>query len=100
MSLEDLSTLLMFFSTLVVVACLVAVFSLEGQLPVGVLVAGHALAMVGAVGIDRKSTRLNSSHVKSSYAVFCLKKKIYILFCFWLPMKKFDSYVIEFLFDI
>src|SRR5436309_11784402 len=25
--------------------------------------------------IDRKSTRLNSSHVKSSYAVFCLKKK-------------------------
>src|SRR5204862_1229672 len=25
--------------------------------------------------IDRKSTRLNSSHVESSYAVFCLKKK-------------------------
>src|SRR5690349_23492325 len=25
---------------------------------------------------DRKSTRLNSSHVESSYAVFCLKKKI------------------------
>src|SRR5579871_6950890 len=24
---------------------------------------------------DRKSTRLNSSHVESSYAVFCLKKK-------------------------
>src|SRR5690606_41249030 len=24
---------------------------------------------------DRKSTRLNSSHVKSSYAVFCLEKK-------------------------
>src|SRR5690606_40107442 len=24
---------------------------------------------------DRKSTRLNSSHVKRSYAVFCLKKK-------------------------
>src|SRR5690606_40199664 len=24
---------------------------------------------------DRKSTRLNSSHVKSSYAVFCLKKE-------------------------
>src|SRR5690606_39382052 len=29
----------------------------------------------GAQGIDRKSTRLNSSHVKISYAVFCLKKK-------------------------
>src|SRR5207302_10657626 len=33
----------------------------------------------GLVGVsceDRKSTRLNSSHVKISYAVFCLKKKI------------------------
>src|SRR5690606_41967962 len=29
---------------------------------------------IGAV-LDRKSTRLNSSHVKISYAVFCLKKK-------------------------
>src|SRR5215208_2269920 len=28
-----------------------------------------------AVGRDRKSTRLNSSHVAISYAVFCLKKK-------------------------
>src|SRR5690606_18449870 len=27
------------------------------------------------IGLDRKSTRLNSSHVKISYAVFCLKKK-------------------------
>src|SRR5690606_21421006 len=27
------------------------------------------------MGGDRKSTRLNSSHVKISYAVFCLKKK-------------------------
>src|SRR5690625_6473311 len=26
--------------------------------------------------LDRKSTRLNSSHVAISYAVFCLKKKI------------------------
>src|SRR5215475_1539398 len=29
---------------------------------------------------DRKSTRLNSSHVKISYAVFCLKKKKRLLF--------------------
>src|SRR3712207_7202932 len=28
---------------------------------------------------DRKSTRLNSSHANISYAVFCLKKKTYIL---------------------
>src|SRR5437660_4000108 len=32
---------------------------------------------LGALGfkVDRKSTRLNSSHVAISYAVFCLKKK-------------------------
>src|SRR5690349_23504082 len=31
---------------------------------------------------DRKSTRLNSSHVEISYAVFCLKKKnLYIYLC-------------------
>mgnify|MGYP000429759807 CR=1 FL=1 len=29
----------------------------------------------GKRNLDRKSTRLNSSHVKISYAVFCLKKK-------------------------
>src|SRR5690606_41944060 len=28
----------------------------------------------GRIELDRKSTRLNSSHVKTSYAVFCLKK--------------------------
>src|SRR3712207_8710280 len=28
-----------------------------------------------AQGLDRKSTRLNSSHANISYAVFCLKKK-------------------------
>src|SRR5437868_13295255 len=33
-----------------------------------------ARARVGFVG-DRKSTRLNSSHVSISYAVYCLKKK-------------------------
>src|SRR5690242_21460503 len=31
---------------------------------------------VGLDGRDRKSTRLNSSHMSISYAVFCLKKKI------------------------
>src|SRR5690606_42070617 len=33
------------------------------------------LPLAGADTLDRKSTRLNSSHVKISYAVFCLKKK-------------------------
>src|SRR3712207_6983388 len=30
---------------------------------------------VAAIELDRKSTRLNSSHANISYAVFCLKKK-------------------------
>src|SRR5439155_17254889 len=33
----------------------------------------------GAIRRDRKSTRLNSSHVAISYAVFCLKKKKQLL---------------------
>src|SRR5690349_24517964 len=41
---------------------------MEGHLPWGNEVA-HGPT-------DRKSTRLNSSHVEISYAVFCLKKKI------------------------
>src|SRR3712207_8281694 len=31
--------------------------------------------LVGRAELDRKSTRLNSSHANISYAVFCLKKK-------------------------
>src|SRR5690606_40004223 len=34
-----------------------------------------SIDLADLVRIDRKSTRLNSSHVKISYAVFCLKKK-------------------------
>src|SRR3989442_10298372 len=37
-------------------------------------VAGAEADTLGSAG-DRKSTRLNSSHVRISYAVFCLKKK-------------------------
>src|SRR5690606_39867277 len=42
-----------------------------------VLAAGEVVQRVGVLLriVDRKSTRLNSSHVKISYAVFCLKKK-------------------------
>src|SRR5438034_8098041 len=35
----------------------------------------RVLAAVRNSGLDRKSTRLNSSHTVISYAVFCLKKK-------------------------
>src|SRR5690606_41491710 len=54
----------------------------EGRNPTGSFKArGLAVAVaraweLGARDVaDRKSTRLNSSHVKISYAVFCLKKK-------------------------
>src|SRR5260221_7016438 len=36
---------------------------------------GNSLRNCGVTSIDRKSTRLNSSHTVISYAVFCLKKK-------------------------
>src|SRR3712207_8920941 len=36
---------------------------------------GMRVGLVLRVGGDRKSTRLNSSHANSSYAVLCLKKK-------------------------
>src|SRR3712207_8922182 len=39
------------------------------------VVSGVGIAEATALGIDRKSTRLNSSHANISYAVFCLKKK-------------------------
>ena len=35
----------------------------------------HILTKKSQKHIDRKSTRLNSSHLLISYAVFCLKKK-------------------------
>src|SRR5258707_7110688 len=50
----------------------------------------HAVFVVAAVAnitvaatalLDRKSTRLNSSHANISYAVFCLKKKSLFLLC-------------------
>src|SRR5690349_22836911 len=49
---------------------------LAGTVPVSCdagSVPSRLLALTAA--IDRKSTRLNSSHVEISYAVFCLKKK-------------------------
>src|SRR5207302_10269555 len=58
------------------------------QVPVGAPIGQLNLTVTDANGLnfpdfaglspdrkDRKSTRLNSSHVKISYAVFCLKKK-------------------------
>src|SRR5437870_7970319 len=57
-----------------------ATFSVVAVVPrenVAVLENGDKLQIVDtSAAIDRKSTRLNSSHVAISYAVFCLKKKI------------------------
>src|SRR5690625_6855953 len=39
------------------------------------LVTNRTIVRNRKLNIDRKSTRLNSSHVAISYAVFCLKKK-------------------------
>src|SRR5688500_19270278 len=43
------------------------------SLSVGILVLGWEAK--AKITVDRKSTRLNSSHLVISYAVFCLKKK-------------------------
>src|SRR5690554_6971454 len=66
-------------------------FAQPEKLPSRVIVFGisslpeQTLQLLAALGqhrqvllavLDRKSTRLNSSHVRISYAVFCLKKKI------------------------
>src|SRR5690606_39455983 len=41
----------------------------------GYVIAGHVHPGITLWGRDRKSTRLNSSHVKRSYAALCLKTK-------------------------
>src|SRR5207245_5161712 len=43
------------------------------------------------LALDRKSTRLNSSHGSISYAVFCLKKKTRALVSATLPQKRHTS---------
>src|SRR5260221_3223535 len=53
--------------------CLPQAVAGRGQIAVGVI--GQSSTLVAAYGLDRKSTRLNSSHTVISYAVFCLKKK-------------------------
>src|SRR3712207_6955708 len=47
----------------------------DPRLKVLVLDQSGGAAAARNAGVDRKSTRLNSSHANISYAVFCLKKK-------------------------
>src|SRR5204862_5114325 len=62
---------------------------LLGSSGVAVELLAHRLELGGFAhrAVDRKSTRLNSSHVEISYAVFCLKKK---------KKKNNDVYIIKF----
>src|SRR5438034_8174277 len=50
-------------------------FGFRGDLSLVHFVVPHLCHRTGLSDIDRKSTRLNSSHTVISYAVFCLKKK-------------------------
>src|SRR5437899_8059726 len=50
------------------------IFSIDTDHPSGTQMI--AVRTPGSSGLDRKSTRLNSSHLGTSYAVFCLKKKM------------------------
>src|SRR2546430_13251744 len=56
-------------------------FGMHGRvtgMPVVLAVRPTASSVAGEfISLDRKSTRLNSSHSQISYAVFCLKKKRY-----------------------
>src|SRR2546430_9967311 len=53
-----------------------------GYAPLAIRVATGSVSSLGktaaTVVLDRKSTRLNSSHSQISYAVFCLKKKKHV----------------------
>src|SRR2546430_12070634 len=60
-----------FFLCASLIACGVILFDFR----VGVVLLILLMPMSGSSRIDRKSTRLNSSHSQISYAVFCLKKK-------------------------
>src|SRR5207253_10713512 len=53
------------------------------EIPIMNRAAGGPMALVGTLTTDRKSTRLNSSHVAISYAVFCLKKKTTKIKTWW-----------------
>src|SRR2546429_4209473 len=53
----------------------VSVLLIEQKLTIAMSISDRALVMGHGRIVDRKSTRLNSSHGYISYAVFCLKKK-------------------------
>src|SRR5690554_4612815 len=76
-SLEDVKRIflaLLTYSMILFIIGLIHNLFFDGRfiLPTSVLIVEFLASLLF---IDRKSTRLNSSHVRISYAVFCLKKK-------------------------
>src|SRR5256885_11206621 len=69
LEVEKIASYAFFFLAALQLVLFLSVRSAGAFVVAGVLVAG------GAALRDRKSTRLNSSHLVISYAVFCLKKK-------------------------
>src|SRR5690606_41547998 len=61
------------FNIPVVLRCCIA--QCKDEINQGAALVDYVALVVFDEFINRKSTRLNSSHVKISYAVFCLKKK-------------------------
>src|SRR5205807_9739097 len=58
-----------------VIGGIVAIVTAYTTAPQGGIVMGSVAGALTTYATDRKSTRLNSSHLVISYAVFCLKKK-------------------------
>src|SRR5215204_5350268 len=66
---------LLALTAIIVIPVLTAAIIAAVLSPVVGWLARHGVGRGGGAAIDRKSTRLNSSHTVISYAVFCLKKK-------------------------
>src|SRR5690242_21038270 len=89
LSMQTNSNIILLFSTRIIrlfcygfLSVVLALYLSEAGLTEGQIGLLFTLTLVGDAVItlwlttDRKSTRLNSSHMSISYAVFCLKKKI------------------------
>src|SRR3712207_8411505 len=75
LSLHDALPILSAFSLTPVTAKTCGVSTCPPAACMRTLKTSVAPAAVSGLTVDRKSTRLNSSHANISYAVFCLKKK-------------------------
>src|SRR5256884_1549380 len=87
MSSALFSLLVAIFSALA--SLLVAIFSWLPSFCVAIFSALPVFVPVVSRAVDRKSTRLNSSHGYISYAVFCLKKKTFTKVADWSSMESF-----------